>query len=83
MGVLMHAAAAVAAGVADVVVAYRAVRARSGATRFGGAKERRTVGNTHAGTTASQWCTPHGALTPASWIAFNATRYMHQLRRDE
>ena len=34
----MHAAAAVAAGVADVVVAYRAVRARSGATRFGGAK---------------------------------------------
>ena len=78
MGVLMHAAAAVAAGVADVVVAYRAVRARSGATRFGGAKVAPTVGNTHAGTTAGQWCTPHGALTPASWIAFNATRYMHR-----
>ncbi|HYL52007.1 MAG TPA: lipid-transfer protein, partial [Acidimicrobiia bacterium] len=78
MGVLMHAAAAVAAGVADVVVAYRAVRARSGATRFGGTKIAPTVGNTHAGTTASQWCTPHGALTPASWIAFNATRYMHR-----
>jgi acetyl-CoA acetyltransferase len=54
------------------------VRARSGATRFGGAKAAATVGNTHAGTTASQWCTPHGALTPASWIALNATRYMHQ-----
>jgi acetyl-CoA acetyltransferase len=78
MGVLMHAAAAVAAGVADVVVAYRAVRARSGATRFGDAKVGATVGNTHAGTTASQWCTPHGVLTPASWIALNATRYMHQ-----
>jgi acetyl-CoA acetyltransferase len=78
IGVLMLAAAAVAAGVADVVVAYRAVRARSGATRFGGAKVAVNVGNTHAGTTASQWCTPHGALTPASWIALNATRYMHQ-----
>ncbi|HEV7524793.1 MAG TPA: lipid-transfer protein, partial [Acidimicrobiia bacterium] len=71
MGVLMHAAAAVAAGVADVVVVYRAVRARTGATRFGGAKIAPTLGNTHAGTTASQWCTPHGLLTPASWIALN------------
>ena len=78
IGVLMHAAAAVAAGVADVVVAYRAVRARSGATRFGGAKVAANVGNTHAGTTAMQWCTPHGVLTPASWMALNATRYMHQ-----
>ena len=33
-GVLLHAAAAVAAGVADVVVAYRAIKARSG-ERFG------------------------------------------------
>jgi acetyl-CoA acetyltransferase len=78
MGVLMHAAAAVAAGVADIVVAYRAVRARSGATRFGSAKVAVTGGDAHAGTTAIQWCTPHGVLTPASWIALNATRYMHQ-----
>jgi acetyl-CoA acetyltransferase len=78
MGVLMHAAAAVASGVADIVICYRAVRARSGATRFGGAKVAVNAVNTHAGTTASQWCTPHGALTPASWIALNATRYMHQ-----
>jgi acetyl-CoA acetyltransferase len=77
MGVLVHAAAAVAAGVAEIVVAYRAVRARSGATRFGGAKLAVTSANTHAGTTASQWCTPHGLLTPASWMAMNATRYMH------
>jgi len=78
VGVLMHAAAAVASGVADIVVAYRAVRARSGATRFGGAKVAVNVGNTHAGTTAGQWCMPHGVLTPASWMALNATRYMHQ-----
>jgi acetyl-CoA acetyltransferase len=78
IGVLMHAAAAVAAGVADVVIAYRAVRARSGASRFGGARVGGTVGNTHAGTTAMQWCAPHGVLTPASWMALNATRYMHQ-----
>ena len=78
IGVLMHAAAAVASGVADVVIAYRAVRARSGASRFGRAKVGGTAGNTHAGTTAMQWCTPHGVLTPASWMALNATRYMHQ-----
>jgi acetyl-CoA acetyltransferase len=78
IGVLMHAAAAVTAGIADTVVAYRAVRAHSGANRFGSAKVSRTNGSAHSGTTAPQWCTPHGALTPASWIALNATRYMHQ-----
>jgi acetyl-CoA acetyltransferase len=24
-----------------------------------------------------QWCMPYGVLTPASWMALNATRYMH------
>ena len=24
-----------------------------------------------------QWCMPHGVLTPASWMSFNAVRYMH------
>ena len=47
-GVLLHAAAAVASGAAEVVVAYRAVKARSGA-RFGraevaGRRPRRTPG---------------------------------------
>ena len=27
---------------------------------------------------AMQWCMPHGVLTPASWMALNSTRYMHQ-----
>lgn len=77
MGVLLHAASAVASGAADVVVAYRAIRARSGATRFGGAKVA-SVNPAHEGTTAPQWCMPFGVLTPASWMALNATRYMHR-----
>jgi acetyl-CoA acetyltransferase len=78
MGVLLHAASAVASGAADVVVAYRAIRARSGATRFGGAKVAPSPTSGHAGTTAMQWCMPFGVLTPASWMALNSTRYMHQ-----
>ena len=75
-GVLLHAAAAVSAGAADVVVAYRAIKARSGA-RFGRAEVSGRPSSSHSGTTAAQWCSPYGVLTPASWMAFNATRYMH------
>jgi len=75
-GVLLHAAAAVSAGVADVVVAYRAIKARSG-SRFGRAEVSGRPSSSHSGTTAAQWCSPYGVLTPASWMAFNATRYMH------
>ena len=32
----------------------------------------------HSGTTAMQWCIPFGVLTPASWMALNSTRYMHE-----
>ena len=78
MGVLSHAAGAIVAGIADVVVAYRAIRARSGATRFGGAKVAPSPSSNHSGTTAMQWAMPMGALTPASWMALNATRYMHE-----
>ena len=78
MGTLLHAAAAVASGAASVVVVYRAVRARSGATRFGGAKTAASPTSAHSGSTAMQWCMPYGVLTPASWMALNVTRYMHQ-----
>ena len=77
MGVLLHAASAIASGAANVVVAYRAIRARSGATRFGAAKTAPSPTSAHSGTTAMQWCMPFGLLTPASWISMNATRYMH------
>ncbi|MCU1456523.1 MAG: lipid-transfer protein [Actinomycetia bacterium] len=75
-GVLLHAAAAVAGGAARVVVAYRAIKARSG-ERFGRAKVSTRPTSAHSGSTASQWCSPFGVLTPASWMALNATRYMH------
>jgi acetyl-CoA acetyltransferase len=75
-GVLLHAAAAVASGAADVVVAYRAIKARSGA-RFGRAGGGGSPTSSHSGSTAMQWCFPFGVLTPASWMSLNATRYMH------
>jgi acetyl-CoA acetyltransferase len=75
-GVLLHAAAAVLAGAADVVLVYRSVKARSG-SRFGAARSEVSPTTAHAGTTAPQWCMPFGVLTPASWMALNATRYMH------
>ncbi len=78
MGVLYHAAVAVASGAADVVVAYRAIKARSGANPFGAARLRPNAGFSHSGSTATQWCMPYGVLTPASWMAVNATRYMHE-----
>ncbi|HWD55647.1 MAG TPA: hypothetical protein VG346_11015 [Acidimicrobiales bacterium] len=76
-GVLLHAAAAVAAGVADVVVVYRAVKARSG-ERFGRASGGTRPTSAHSGSTAMQWCFPYGVLTPASWMSLNAVRYMHK-----
>jgi acetyl-CoA acetyltransferase len=75
-GVLLHAAAAVASGAADVVVAYRGLRARSG-KRFGRATVDPQPTSAHSGTTAMQWCFPYGVYTPASWMSLNATRYMH------
>jgi acetyl-CoA acetyltransferase len=75
-GVLLHAAAAVATGIADVVVAYRAIKARSG-ERFGRAAVGGRGAPSHEGTTAMQWCAPYGVLTPASWMSLNSVRYMH------
>ncbi|MCB0994690.1 MAG: OB-fold domain-containing protein [Acidimicrobiales bacterium] len=77
MGVLVAAATAIASGAADVVVAYRAIRARSG-SRFGGAKVAPSPTSGHSGTLAMQWCMPYGVMTPASWMGLNSVRYMHR-----
>jgi acetyl-CoA acetyltransferase len=77
VGVLQHAAAAVTTGAARTVVVYRAIRARSGTVRFGGARTSPSPTSSHSGTTAMQWCMPFGILTPASWMSLNAARYMH------
>jgi len=75
-GVLLHAASAVASGIADVVVVYRAIKARSG-ERFGRAAVGGRGTSSHSGSTAMQWCTSYGVLTPASWMSLNSVRYMH------
>ena len=75
-GVLLHAASAVAAGVADVVVVLPGHQGEVGrALRPSGGRGQRNVA--HSGSTAMQWCTPYGVLTPASWMSLNCVRYMH------
>ncbi|MEB2345133.1 MAG: lipid-transfer protein [Deltaproteobacteria bacterium] len=71
---VMQAALAVASGAAEVVVCYRAMNERS-EQRFGigvvpGAAP--TTESAHFG-----WYAPFGLLTPASWVAMQAQRYLH------
>jgi acetyl-CoA acetyltransferase len=68
---VLHAAMAVATGVAEVVVVYRAFNERSG-LRFGS-----FGGNVSAMPPWLSWYAPFGLLTPASWVALHARRYMH------
>ena len=71
---VQQAALAVAAGVADVVVCYRAFNERSG-HRFGAGSARSEA--TSEGI-ASSWVSAFGLQTPASWVAMFAQRYMHE-----
>lgn len=70
---VQQAALAVAAGVAEVVVCYRAFNERSG-RRFGAGAVRREP---TAEGVALGWVMPFGLLTPASWVAMAARRYLH------
>ena len=69
-GVVLQAAMAVATGVASAVVCYRAFNERSG-TRFGGFASQLTSMPLFL-----SWYAPWGLLTPASWVALHARRYM-------
>ncbi|MFI6945127.1 lipid-transfer protein [Streptomyces sp. NPDC050422] len=71
---VQQAALAVACGVADVVVCYRAFNERSG-RRFGSGVQQREP---TAEGTALGWNLPFGLLTPASWVAMAAQRYLHR-----
>lgn len=74
-GIVHQAAMAVATGAAKVVVCYRAFNERSG-NRFGtGVQDRAPVPNAEMAQFA--WYAPHGLLTPASWVAMFAQRYLH------
>ncbi|AZK95108.1 MULTISPECIES: lipid-transfer protein [Streptomyces] len=70
---VQQAALAIAAGIAEVVVCYRAFNERSG-RRFGSGVQRREPS---AEGTALGWNLPAGLLTPASWVAMAARRYLH------
>jgi len=70
------AAMAVTTGVADYVLCYRAFNERSG-RRFGSGVQDRPAGAT-AEEAQFAWTSPHGLLTPASWVAMFATRMMHE-----
>lgn len=73
---IQQAAMAVATGVAEVVVCYRAMNERSGLRYGGGMQDTQpdpTFETAHYG-----WYIPHGLVTPASWVAMNAQRYMHE-----
>ena len=72
---ILHAAMAVATGIAKTVVVYRAMNERSW-YRFGngnyGFGSSPIVENVNYG-----WYMPHGFHTPAAWVGMFAQRYMH------
>ncbi len=72
---VQQAALAVASGVADVVVCYRAFNERSG-NRFGAGVQDRPPAPTgeHA---QFAFYAPMGLLAPAQWVAMAAQRYLH------
>jgi acetyl-CoA acetyltransferase len=73
---VQQAALAIAAGVAQVVVCYRALNERSG-HRFGQVSRAAASAATSAGVDNS-WHYPMGLSTPAATVAMIARRYMHE-----
>jgi len=74
-GTIQQAALAVDAGVAEVVVCYRAFNERSG-NRFGAGVQGRPPAP-NAETAHFSWYAPQGLLTPAQWVAMAAQRYLY------
>lgn len=74
-GTVLHAAMAVATGVAETVVCYRAFNERSG-NRFG-QPDARVAGEPSSQGLEMSWHVPYGLMTPAAWVAMFARRYMH------
>ncbi len=72
-GCLHQAAMAIATGMAETVVCYRALNGRSGHRYSEGVSGDLITGSAiHYG-----WYTPYGLLTPTSWVAMYHKRYMH------
>jgi acetyl-CoA acetyltransferase len=73
--VVLHAAAAVASGAADVVLIYRAFNERSG-RRFGQPMAPGAISS--SGSAWWRWYIPFGLDTPAKWASLHFQRYMHE-----
>jgi acetyl-CoA acetyltransferase len=74
VGIVHQAATAVATGVADVVVGWRALNGRSGQRYSSGVGE----GVMTSDLIHWSWYMPFGLLTPTSWVAMFTQRYMHR-----
>ncbi len=72
-GALVHAAGAIVAGLADVVVVWRAMNERS-EYRFG--QPNQSPPAPGGGATGMEWSVPWGAATPACWQSMVSQRYM-------
>ncbi|MCA1280415.1 lipid-transfer protein [Saccharopolyspora sp. 7B] len=73
---VQQAALAVSAGIADVVVCYRAFNERSG-HRFGQVQAAAAAAPTSSGV-GNGWSYPVGLGTPAAQVAMFARRYLHE-----
>jgi acetyl-CoA acetyltransferase len=73
-GTILQAAMAVATGVANAVVCYRAFNERSG-RRFGAGRQGPSPDADAP--IPTNWYAPFGLVTPAAWVAMFAQRYMH------
>jgi acetyl-CoA acetyltransferase len=73
---IQMAAMAVCSGAANYVLVYRAFNERS-ETRFGVGVQGRPTSPTVLDVDFA-WSSPFGLLTPASWVAMFARRYMHE-----
>ncbi len=75
-GTIHQAAMAVDSGACDYVLVYRAFNERS-EFRFGAGVQDRAPAPTPMEVDFG-WSSPFGLLTPASWVAMFARRYMHE-----
>lgn len=75
-GTIAQAAMAVASGACNYCLVYRAFNERS-ETRFGTGVQNRAPAPTPTDVDFG-WSSPFGLLTPASWVAMFARRYMHE-----
>ncbi len=75
-GVVLQACAAIAAGIAEVVVVYRAMNERSFQRLGAGIQNQPALPTTESA--HFSWYAPFGLLTPASWVAMCAQRYLYE-----